>query len=109
MTTSSDIVVICSTAPAAESDMIARHLVEQRIVACVNILPVRSYYRWKGEFCDDAEHLMVMKTAREKSRQAIAEIKKIHPYELPEVIVLPVTAGYPPYLNWVREETEGPC
>ncbi|MFA5332834.1 MAG: divalent-cation tolerance protein CutA [Methanoregula sp.] len=109
MTTSRDIVVIYSTVPAAESEKIARHLVDRRIVACVNVFPVRSYYRWEWEFCDEPEQLMIIKTAREKTQEVIAEIKKIHPYELPEIIVLPVIAGYPPYISWVRKETKESC
>ena len=100
-----DIVVLLSTAPPAESANLARMLIERRLVACVNIIPVRSLYQWKGEFCDDKEHLLVMKTMREHAEEAIAAIKLQHPYEVPEIIVLPVIAGYLPYLDWVYQET----
>jgi periplasmic divalent cation tolerance protein len=100
-----DIVVICSTVPAAGLEKIAHALVEQGLVACVNAMPVRSFYRWKGEFCDDSEHLLIMKTAKEKAGQVIFALKGMHPYELPEIIVLPVIAGHLPYLDWVLRET----
>jgi periplasmic divalent cation tolerance protein len=98
-------IVVFSTAPPDRSESLARMLVDQRIVACVNIVPVRSYFRWKGEFCDETEHLLIAKTTREKTGEVIAAIKNHHPYEMPEIIALPVTDGYPPYLAWVQQET----
>ena len=99
------IVVIFCTIPAAESEAMSRALVGQRLVACVNVLPVRSYYRWKGEFCADEEHMLILKTPQEKSGDVIAAIKALHSYEIPEIIVLPVIAGHAPYLEWVLQET----
>lgn len=100
-----EIVVILSTVPNAGSEAIARALLDLRLVACINCVPVRSFYRWKGEFCDDREHLLIIKTTREKADKVIAAIKEIHPYEVPEIIALPVTAGHIPYLEWVYQET----
>lgn len=102
----SEIVVIFCTAPHDISESMARALVEQRKVACVNVTPVRSYYRWKGEFCADNEDLLIAKIPKKDSTAVIALIKSIHPYELPEIIVLPVIAGYAPYLQWVYQETQ---
>lgn len=99
-------VVILSTAPPAESTSMARALLDRRLVACVNVIPVRSFYRWKGEFCDDQEHLLIAKTTEEKAGDVIVAIRTMHPYEVPEIIALPVIAGYVPYLEWVRQETE---
>ena len=70
-----DIMVVMSTAPPEKSDLLARMLVENHVVACVNVIPVRSYYRWKGEFCDEREHLLVAKTTEEKVKEVIAAIK----------------------------------
>ncbi|MGA2913537.1 MAG: divalent-cation tolerance protein CutA [Methanoregula sp.] len=100
-----EIIVVFSTAPPDKSESLAKMLIDQRIVACVNVVPVRSYYRWKGEFCDEQEHLLIAKTTRENAEEVIAAIKRQHPSEVPEVIVLPVIDGYPPYLEWVHQET----
>jgi periplasmic divalent cation tolerance protein len=103
-----EICVIYSTAPPARSAMLARSLLEKNLAACVNITPVRSLYRWKGESCDEEEHLLIIKTRRELADTVIRALKAKHPYEIPEIIVLPVTAGYPPYHDWVHAETKGP-
>jgi periplasmic divalent cation tolerance protein len=100
-----DIIVVFSTAPQDKSALLARMLVEKRVVACVNVVPVRSYYRWKGEFCDEQEHLLIAKTTKEKAGEVIEAIKDLHPYEVPEIIALPVIDGYLPYLEWVTQET----
>lgn len=103
-----EICVICSTAPPAQSAALAKSLLEKNLAACVNIMPVRSLYRWKGESCDDEEHLLIIKTRRGLADAVIRVLKAEHPYEVPEIIVLPVIAGHPPYLDWVYAETNGP-
>jgi periplasmic divalent cation tolerance protein len=105
MSMQKDLIVVFSTAPSDKSELLARMLVEKRIVACVNVVPVRSYYRWKGEFCDEQEHLLIAKTTRENAEKVIEAIKGIHPYEVPEIIALPVIDGYLPYREWVIQET----
>ena len=105
MTMQKDIIVVFSTAPSDKSASLARMLIEKRVVACVNVVPVRSYYRWKGEFCDEQEHLLIAKTTKEKAGEVIAAIKDLHPYEVPEIIALPVIDGHLPYLEWVTQET----
>ncbi|MDH7509566.1 MAG: divalent-cation tolerance protein CutA [Methanolinea sp.] len=97
--------VILTTAGRDNGPKIARHLVEKRLAACVNTADVTSYYRWKGEFCCDQEVLLVIKTTLSRVHDTMEEIRAVHPYELPEMIVLPVEGGYLPYLAWVREET----
>ncbi len=103
-----EICVICSTVPPAQSAVLAKGLLEKDLVACVNITPVRSLYWWKGECCDDEEHLLIMKTRRDLADAVIRALKAEHPYEVPEIIVLPVIAGHPPYLDWVYQETTRP-
>jgi periplasmic divalent cation tolerance protein len=98
-------VVIFSTSGPGESEKIAGDLLEKRLCACVNIVPVRSRYHWKGELCRDEEHLLIIKTTDERSDEVIRRIAEVHSYEVPEAIVLPVVAGYEPYLQWVTEET----
>lgn len=100
-----EICVIYSTVPPARSEDLAKRLLEKNLVACVNIVPVRSLYRWRGEACDDEEHLLIMKTQKSLADRVIRALKTMHPYELPEIIVLPVMAGHAPYLDWVHDET----
>ena len=102
-----EICVIFSTVPVMKSREIARALLDRHLVACVNMVPVRSWYRWKGEFCDDEEHLLILKTRKEMAESVIRELKALHPYEIPEIIVLPVIPGHLPYLAWVHGETQG--
>ncbi len=102
----SDLVVIFCTVPAAESEAMARALVEGRYVACVNVVPVHSYYRWNGVFCSEPEHLLIAKTKKTMTEAVIATIKSLHSYEVPEIITVPVIAGYAPYLAWVQGETK---
>jgi periplasmic divalent cation tolerance protein len=102
------VVVVFSTFPnrdkAAE---VARTLVTEGLAACVNIVePVRSIYRWKGEVQDDTETLAVIKTTRETFDAMKARLVELHPYEVAEVIALPVEAGHAPYLDWVEAETK---
>ena len=97
-------VIILTTAGEAESVVIARALVEEHRAACVNITGVTSFYRWEGESCQDQEQLLIIKTTRDRADAVMSRIREIHSYELPEMIMLPVAGGYPPYLQWVRDE-----
>jgi len=106
MESSDNIVVIFCTIPASESEAMARAIVERRLVACVNVVPVHSYYRWNGEFCSELEHLLIAKTKRSMAEATIAAIKSLHSYEVPEIIAVPVIAGYAPYLAWVHAGTK---
>ena len=101
------LVAVLSTAPRDAATGIAKTLVERRLAACVNIAAVRSVYRWKGEACDEEEALMIVKTTPGMVSSLIAGIRELHPYEVPEVIVLSVTGGYLPFLEWVEAETGG--
>jgi periplasmic divalent cation tolerance protein len=97
-------VIILSTAGESEAPVIAKALVEERLAACVNITGVTSVYRWKGDLCQDREQLLIIKTIRERVDAVISRIVALHSYELPEMIVLPITGGYLPYLQWLRDE-----
>lgn len=94
-----------STVPPARSSDLARRLLEKGLVACVSIMPVRSLYQWNGESCDEEEHLLIMKTRRSLAGEVTRALKTMHPGEVPEIIVLPVIAGHPLYLDWVVSET----
>jgi periplasmic divalent cation tolerance protein len=103
----SDVVVLLSTAPKAdEAATIARALVDEELVACVNLVPgVRSIYRWEGAVQDDAEVLMVIKTTAAQREAVVARIQALHSYSCPEAISLDVSGGSAAYLSWVREVT----
>jgi periplasmic divalent cation tolerance protein len=92
--------------PAAQK--LADALIEQRVAACVNILaPCRSVYRWQGKVQHDEEHPMLIKTTEERYAALEAAIRAGHPYELPEIVALPIERGLPAYLDWVAAETAG--
>lgn len=101
------LVVFCTCPDEQTARALAAGLVEEKLAACVNVLPgIRSIYRWQGEVQDDSEVLMVVKTTQPKLDRLAQWLKQHHPYELPEVIALPVSGGLPGYLDWVAQETE---
>ncbi|MEP6866336.1 MAG: divalent-cation tolerance protein CutA [Deltaproteobacteria bacterium] len=100
------VVVVLSTFPSSEKAAeIARVLVDERLAACVNLVPaVRSIYRWQGAIHDDVEVLAIMKTTAERAAALRDRLIALHPYDVPEAIVLPVTDGPAPYLAWLTGE-----
>ena len=99
------IVVLSTCSAAAEARKLARHLIDQRLAACVNVLrAVDSFYRWQGKIQEDVEFLLVIKTSRELLPRLRTEWEKIHSYEIPELIALPIVDGAPNYLNWMDGE-----
>ena len=106
----SDYLVLFVTVPTVElAENIARSLVGDRLVACVNIVPsVRSFYRWQGTVRDDQELLLVIKTRREHFDVVRERIVELHDYEVPEVVALPVVAGHHPYLRWIDDSVGQP-
>jgi len=105
--TQNDFVVILSTSPCDEAERIAERLVDEHLAACVNITEVRSIFHWEGELCNEKESLMVIKTKRAMVETVISRIREIHPYEIPEIIVLPIAGGYDAYLSWISNEVDG--
>lgn len=102
------VLAVFSTFPGPEAAAdVGRTLVSEGLAACVNIIgsPVRSIYRWKGELCDEQETLAVMKTTQDRFEALRARLVSLHPYEVAEVIAVPVIAGHAPYLAWVVGET----
>src|SRR4051812_3406522 len=94
--------VVFSTFPSAEKAAeVGTTLVSEGLAACVNVLPaVRSIYRWKGELCDEAETLTIVKTTRDRFEAMKTRLVELHPYEVAEIIAVPVEAGHLPYLSW---------
>ena len=95
--------VLFCTASVEESEQIAKLLVEERLAACVNITTVNSYYRWQGELCEDKEALLIIKTRKSYIKKIIEKITEVHSYDVPEIIALPIVAGYDKYLAWIDE------
>lgn len=104
-------VVLVLTTLAAEADgsVLARTLVDERLAACVNVLPpMTSVYRWKGQVEQDREQQVIIKTTRDKLPALEARVRELHSYELPEFVVLAVVSGSDAYLRWVAEAGGGP-
>jgi periplasmic divalent cation tolerance protein len=99
--------VVFVTAPDPDTAaVIGRTLVEERLIACANIVPgIRSIYRWEGQVADDPEVLLVLKTRASRCAAVAARVKALHPYALPEVVALPVVDGSEAYLDWVLAES----
>lgn len=93
--------------PAAEA--LAQTLVDQRVAACVNVMaPCRSIYRWRGAVETAVEVPLLIKSVAERYAELEAAIRAAHPYELPEIIAVPIERGLPDYLAWVTAETRSP-
>jgi periplasmic divalent cation tolerance protein len=94
----------------ADGERIARALVERRLAACVNVVPgLRSVYRWRGAVENETEVLLLIKTREERFAALREALVELHPYELPELVALPVVAGHAPYLAWIDASVrEGP-
>ncbi len=100
------LLVLTNLPDRAAAERLADMLIEKRLAACVNILaPCRSVYRWKDGVQHDEEHPMLIKTTRERYAALESALRAGHPYELPEIIAVPIEAGLPEYLAWVAAET----
>ncbi len=100
-------IVVLVTAPTPErAAEIARALVQERLAACGNVVPgLRSIYRWEGKVQEDEEALLVLKTVRARFEALRERVLALHPYEVPEVIALPIQAGHDAYLRWLADST----
>jgi periplasmic divalent cation tolerance protein len=100
-------VLICTVPDEATAVKISRVLVTEKLAACCNIIPgLRSVFTWKGELCDEAECLLVIKTRAEIYERLEKRIQELHPYEVPEILALTVNRGLSNYLKWVDENVE---
>jgi periplasmic divalent cation tolerance protein len=104
------IVVLVTCGSANEARKIARAVVEQRIAACANIVttPVQSIYRWKGRVESAKEFLLIIKTTQARFAKLEAAIKRLHSYDVPEIIALPIACGAANYLTWISESVKPP-
>ena len=104
----SALLVLTNLPDRGSAEKLAEALVAQRLAACVNILgPCRSIYRWKDAVQREDEHLMLIKTSSERYATLEQAIRAAHPYELPEIVAVPIERGLPAYLDWVAAETAG--
>lgn len=104
------IVVFCSCPDEAVASQLASTLVSEGLAACVNrVSGVHSTYSWAGALCDEAEVLLTIKTLGERYPALEARIRALHPYEVPEIIAVPVVAGSAGYLDWVTRGSSGPA
>jgi len=106
----SDAVLVLTTVPTPETgEQIARALIEAGMAACVNVLPpMVSIYRWRGDLQRDTECQVIIKTVRARVDAVHARVGALHPYDLPEFLVLPVEGGDPAYLAWIAAQSCGP-
>ena len=100
-------VVLVTCSSLAEGRKIAHAVVEKRLAACANILttPVESIYTWKGKFEKSREHLLIIKTTNRRLKALEREVLRLHSYETPEFIALPISAGSSAYLAWISSNT----
>ena len=99
------LVVLCTSPDEATAERIARELVTGRLAACVSrVGPLRSTYLWQGDLKDEPEVLLVIKTLRGRYEELEMRLRALHPYEVPEIIALPILAGSKQYLAWMHEE-----
>ena len=99
-------IIYSTTSDVEEAKKIARILVEEKLVACVNIIPkIESIYRWQGKIEEDDECVLLAKTADKNIDKTIQKIKKLHSYDVPDIVAIPITHGFKEYLDWVKDET----
>ena len=99
--------LVITTCPEENASNLARALVDEKLVACVNILPAaRSIYRWQGKVEEAEERLLLMKTQAELFDRLQRRVEELHSYDVPELIAFEIERGLPAYLDWVREVTE---
>ena len=100
------VIVMVTAASQDEALKISDQVVRSRLAACASMIPtVRSTYWWEGKVMNDQESLLLIKTTSDKFNSLEETIRKIHSYKVPEIIAIPVSNGFPPYLEWVLKET----
>lgn len=108
MSAATDYGVMLTTTPTREeAQKLARLLVGEKLAACVQLLPIESFYFWQGKTQNEAEVLLLIKTRTALFESAIARIKEIHSYTVPEIVAVPFAAGFAGYLDWIDEVTGG--
>ncbi len=102
------IVIFVAVGNSSDAALLAKSLVEKRLVACVNLVPgVSSWYWWEGKVNQDQEVLLMMKTSRDKFAALEKEVLRLHSYAVPEIIAVQIVEGSKNYLNWIEESLKG--
>lgn len=101
--------IYITTSGQEESSRIGRRLVEERLAACVNIIPsIKSFYHWEGSLEEDEESVLLVKTTSELTQQIIKRVRELHSYDNPCIISIPITGGSRDYLEWLNNEVKKP-
>ncbi len=101
-----EIIVLITTKDKSQAQEIAKKLVEEKLIACANIIgEVNSIFSWEGKIDEATESLIVIKTQRKLFKELEKRVKSLHSYDVPEIIALPIIDGHKPYLSWVRQST----
>lgn len=103
----SSLALVLVTAPRVRASLLAKELLEERLIACANISRVDSLYRWRGELEKDEEALLILKTTTGRLAELEERVLELHPYDVPEFVALPASRAARKYLDWVRTETAG--
>lgn len=102
------LIVLVTTSSPEQAQLLAETLVTEHHVACANRMgPLTSVYRWQGRVETSEEYLLLLKTTRARFENAAARIRELHSYETPEIVALPIVAGCPDYLSWLRSSLGG--
>jgi periplasmic divalent cation tolerance protein len=95
-------IVVTTVSEETDAVNISKQVIDERLARCVNIIRnIRSIYSWQGETCDESEHLLLIKTGHPKLDELMEKLRSIHPYELPEIIAVPISTGDEDYLRWI--------
>jgi periplasmic divalent cation tolerance protein len=106
MDQTSAIIIFITASSSEEAQKIATALVEEKLVACVNIIPqIKSVYWWEGKVCQDDEVMLISKTKQSLFSTLMNRVKALHSYEVPEIISFPISEGSPEYLSWIENVT----
>ena len=97
-------IVMTTVAKIGDGKKIIEALLDKQLAACIQVMPIQSFYRWEGELTNDAEQLLLIKTKRALYKRVQQLILAQHPYDLPEIIQVPITDGFPAYLRWIDQE-----
>lgn len=97
-------IVLITASSRTEAEAIAHQLVEAKLAACVNLMPIHSVYTWKGKVCSEDEWQLIVKTDLNQFEALAAEVQMVHSYDVPEIIGIPIVEGLPSYLQWISEQ-----
>ena len=101
------IIIFITASNPNEAEKISNALVSKKLVACSNIIsPIHSIFHWKGDICKEDEVLLILKSTAKNFTEIVTEVKKLHSYEIPEIIALPIIKGLQEYLQWISDETK---